>query len=84
MTTIYSNLLNFKLTPTEIVFEFYNHFPDKPGVPLPPDLEPEIRVVMNVNVLDKLAEGFNQAAKKRQGDVEKKKAVGLVQTEKKQ
>jgi Protein of unknown function (DUF3467) len=45
-TTIYANLVNFRLTPMEFVLEFGAHFPDRPGQPPASDFRPDVRVVI--------------------------------------
>jgi hypothetical protein len=65
MNTIYANIVQLKITPTELVMEFGNFFPDRPGVGPPPDFA-EIRVVMNVVNLEGFANGLQQAVRTRQ------------------
>src|SRR5450756_3243810 len=45
-TTIYANIINFRLTPGEFVLEFGAHFPDRPGQGPPSDFRPDIRVCL--------------------------------------
>jgi hypothetical protein len=81
--TIYSNLISFRVTQTELVFEFYDHFPDRPGMAPPADLKPEVRVVMTVNVLDKLAKSLADVVKQRQATAaQQTPAIGFGQEKK--
>lgn len=65
MTTIFANILNIRITPTELVLEFGSFFPDRPpvgGGPVgpPSDYKPEIRVVLNKDVLRGLGGRFDK------------------------
>ncbi len=67
MTTIFANVLNIRLTPTELVLEFGSFFPDRMPVGAgavgpPSDYKPEVRVVLNKAVLPNMAEGLTKAA----------------------
>jgi hypothetical protein len=77
MNTIYSNLVNIRLTPTELVLEFGNHFPNQPGLAPPSDFKPDIRVVMTAAALEGLANALAQTVKQRQG-AQPPKPVGFV------
>ncbi len=74
--TVFANLINFRITPTELVLEFGAFFPDRPGVSPPADFRPEVRVVMNVNVLENLAQTLSNIATQR-------RAAGASQPEQK-
>ena len=65
MNTVYANIVQLKITPTELVMEFGNFFPDRPGVGPPADFA-ETRIVMNVSNLEGLANGLQQAIRTRQ------------------
>ena len=62
MTTIFANVLNIRVTPTELILEFGSFFPDHPNIGPPSDYKPEVRVVLNLAVLPGLAEGLGKAA----------------------
>ena len=55
--TFYSNVVNVKTTPSELVIEFGSVFPE---VPLPPGkpitFDPEVRVVLNVSAVKVLSD----------------------------
>jgi len=61
MTTIFANVLNIRMTPTELVLEFGSFFPDRPNIGIPSDFKPEIRVVVNPAVLPGLVDGLTKA-----------------------
>lgn len=61
MLTIFANVLNIRMTPTELVIEVGSFFPDRPHVGPPSDYKPEVRVVLNKAVLPGLAEALKQA-----------------------
>lgn len=66
MTTTYSNIINLKMTPSEIVLEFGMHFPDgppKPGEKI--SFDPVTRIVLPAAALDGLMSAINLAAAKR-------------------
>jgi hypothetical protein len=63
--SVFANLINFRITPTELVLEFSSFFPDRPGVAPPADLKPEVRIVLNVNVLDGLVDALSKIAAQR-------------------
>jgi hypothetical protein len=66
MTTTYSNIINLKVTPNELVLEFGMHFPD--GPPKPEEkisFEPVARIVLPAAALDGLMSAINIAAAKR-------------------
>ena len=69
MKTIYSNLVDFQTTDKEIVFHFKSFFGNRPGQTPPPDLEPDVRVVMHISALKKLADVFSQALSQRDQEV---------------
>jgi hypothetical protein len=80
MQTLFANIVNFRLTPTELVLEFGNFFPDRPSVGPPQDFTPDIRIVMNVGSLPGLAEAFkNAAAQQQQAQQMQKPPVGFKQ-----
>jgi len=60
MTTIFANVLNIRMTPTELVLEFGSFFPDRPNIGIPSDFKPEIRVVVNPAVLPGLVDGLTK------------------------
>lgn len=66
MQTLYANVVNLKVTPSEVVLEFANHFPDRP-TPVPPTNppQPDIRIVLSPTALDGLAQVFAQAVQQR-------------------
>jgi hypothetical protein len=66
METIYANFIQIRMTPTELVLEFGNYFPDRPGLGVPSDYKPDTRVVMNIGNLGALAQGLQQAIRTRQ------------------
>ena len=61
MQTLYANMVNLKTTPTELVLEFGNNFPDKPTVGIPPGFQADIRIVLALATLPGLAAAFQQA-----------------------
>jgi hypothetical protein len=61
----YSNIMNVRTTPSELVFEFGNFFPEAQDQPPPAQFEPEIRVVMPIQTLMKLLDVLSQAAKSK-------------------
>jgi hypothetical protein len=62
VTTIFANVMNLRVTPTEFVLEFGSFFPDRPGPAAPPsDYKPDVRVVMNISALQGLLNGLQQA-----------------------
>jgi uncharacterized protein DUF3467 len=63
--TMYSNMLNVRTTPAELVFEFASAFQDQ-STARPIGFEPEIRIVMPIEVLETLVGALNQALKDRQ------------------
>lgn len=68
MQTLYANVVNIKLTPTEVVLEFGNFFPAQPTAS-PPNLstvQPDIRIVLSPISLPGLAQGFAQAVAQQQ------------------
>jgi hypothetical protein len=64
-TTIYSNLVNLRTGPTELVLEFAAVFPEVG--PLDPsrmqNLEPDVRVVMSITTLPDLVSALDKALK---------------------
>jgi len=66
MNTIFANFIQLRMTPTELVLEFGNYFPDRPGVGIPSDYKPDTRVVMNIGNLEALINTLQQAVKTRQ------------------
>jgi hypothetical protein len=73
MTTIFANVLNIRITPSELVLEFGSFFPDRAPVvgiaPSPPsDYKPEVRVVLNPSVLPGLAEAMKKGAEQVQAN----------------
>lgn len=78
MNTFYSNLINCKVTPTELIFEFSSYFPDRPNIAPPADLKPDVRIVMNANILEQLASYFNQIVAQRKAAAPTAANVGFV------
>jgi hypothetical protein len=66
MQTIYANVINLRLTPNEVVFEFGSAFPDKPMVGPPLNFQPDVRVVLNPGSIPGLINALNQAMKQQQ------------------
>jgi hypothetical protein len=80
MQTLYANIVNFRVTPSELVLEFGNFFPDRPNVGPPQDFKPDIRIVLSVTSLPGLAEAFkNAAAQKQQTQEMERPTVGFKQ-----
>jgi hypothetical protein len=80
MQTIYSNLVQFRITPNEIVFEFSSYFPEKSGQGPPSDLKPDVRVVLQAMALDKILAMLEQAKKNRDTQqATQKPSVGFKQ-----
>ncbi len=69
MQTLYANVVNFKVTPAEIVLEFGNNFPERPTVGVPPGYQPDIRIVLAAPALPGLAAAFQQAANQQAAQV---------------
>jgi hypothetical protein len=65
--TIYSNIVQVRITPAELVLEFGTFFPETvPPSPVgPKDFVAEARVVMNVNALEQLTNALVAASKAR-------------------
>ena len=65
--TIYSNIMQVRITPAELVLEFGVFFPDSgsPPQPGPKDFTPEARVVMQVAALEQLKEALLKASEAR-------------------
>jgi hypothetical protein len=81
MQTIFANLINFRMSPTELVLEFGSFFPDRPGIAPPSDQKPDVRVVMNILVLDNLITALSGlSAQRKSAQVEPKTPmpVGFV------
>jgi hypothetical protein len=77
--TIYSNIVNIRTTPSEVIMEFGTSFPDtatEQGKEMsgPPQFSPEARVVMAVSVLPSLAEFFTKAAEKHKQELQQASA----------
>jgi hypothetical protein len=64
IVTVYSNIMNVRVTPLELVLEFGTFFPEGPAPPAvgPREFNPELRVVMNAGALSQLIEGLSKAA----------------------
>lgn len=60
--TFYANVVNLRTTPTELVLEFGSFFPDMPNISPPSDYKPDVRVVMNIAVLQGFADALKKAA----------------------
>jgi len=59
--------MNIRVTAMELVLEFGNFFPDRPGPAVPPsDYKPDIRVVMNISAMEALMTTLQQANAQRQ------------------
>jgi hypothetical protein len=69
MQTLYANVVNLKVTPTEVVLEFSNFFPPQPQPAPPPNLQPDIRIVLSPASLPGLAAGFAQAVQQQRAAV---------------
>jgi hypothetical protein len=62
--TVYSNVVNIRLSGQEMVLEFGAVFPDAPPVPgKPVQFEPDIRVVMGLSGLKPYVEALENALK---------------------
>jgi len=59
--TYYSNIVNLKTTPAELVFEFGAVFPEKPPMGAPVEFEPDVRVVLSVQALQILSQALQNA-----------------------
>lgn len=67
-TTIFSNVMNIRLTQSELVLEFGSFFPEGPRPTAPPsDYKPDARVVMNISAAQALMAALTQALAQRQG-----------------
>lgn len=66
LRTIYSNVINIRLTPGEFVLEFGAHFPDRPGHTPPSDYRPEMRVVLPAPAIQGMLQALNQAVQQLQ------------------
>jgi len=66
--TVYSNIVQVRITPLELVLEFGTFFPESIPPPAvgPKDFVPEARVVMNVSALEQLTNALVAASKARQ------------------
>ena len=65
-TTIYANVVNFRLTPGEFVLEFGAHFPDRPNQGPPSDFRPDVRVVLPPGALQGILQALTRAVEERQ------------------
>lgn len=66
--TIYSNLLQVRITPAELVLEFGAYFPDQGNSPpqaVPKDFSADVRIVLNAGALDQLTGALLKAAEAR-------------------
>jgi hypothetical protein len=64
--TIYSNIVNLRMTPNELVLEFGTHFQEKPNKPGEAvNFTPTVRVIMSANAVDSLHATLAQAIKQR-------------------
>jgi hypothetical protein len=66
MTTTYSNIINLKVTPNELLLEFGTHFPEgppKPGEQIA--FDPVTRIILPAAALDGLMAAISQAVSKR-------------------
>jgi hypothetical protein len=80
MQTLFAKIVNFRLTPTELVLEFGSFFPDRPNVAPPADFKPDIRVVLNAGALPGLVQALtNAATQQRQGQAAAKPTPGFTQ-----
>lgn len=66
--TVYSNIVQVRITPAELVLEFGTFFPESVPPPAvgPKDFVPEARIVMNVTALEQLTNALVAASKARQ------------------
>lgn len=74
--TLYSNIVQVRITPAELVLEFGTFFPESfppPGIG-PKDFIVEARVVMTVSALDQLTNALIAASKARE-DASKKQQI---------
>ena len=65
--TIYSNIVQVRITPVELVLEFGTFFPESVPPPTvgPKDFVAEARVVMHINALEQLTNALMTASKAR-------------------
>lgn len=63
---IYSNTVNFRMTPTELVLEFGSFFPDQPNQVPPSDFQADVRVVMPINAMQGMLHALSNAVAQRQ------------------
>jgi hypothetical protein len=64
---VYSNIINLKLTPNELVLDFGAHFPDsppKPGEKI--EFTPAARIIMPTASLEAIHAALGQAIKQKQ------------------
>lgn len=61
--TIYSNIMNVRTTPAELVFEFGSHFPEKPDLAPPNQFEADVRIVLPIQALARLLDALTKAVK---------------------
>jgi hypothetical protein len=66
--TVYSNIVQVRITPAELVLDFGTFFPESVPPPAvgPKDFVPEARIVMNVAALEQLTNALVVASKARQ------------------
>jgi hypothetical protein len=76
-TTVYANVVNFRVTPGEFVMEFGAHFPDQPGQAPPSDFRPDVRVVLPAAALQGMIQAMSQAAQQRQQQQPRKPTPGF-------
>ena len=67
-TTVYSNIVQVRITQAELVLEFGTFFPESVPPPAvgPQDFVAETRVVMNISALEQLTNALVAASKARQ------------------
>lgn len=60
--TYYANIVQVRITPNELAFEFGVHFPNEAPVPGQPiSFDPEVRVVLSLAALKTLSETLQNA-----------------------
>jgi len=62
LQTFYANIVQVRITPNELAFEFGVHFPNEAPVPGQPiNFDPEVRVVLSLAALKTLCETLQNA-----------------------
>ncbi len=79
MQTLFANIINFRVTPTELVLEFGSFFPDRPNVAPPADFKPDVRVVLNAASIPGLIQALTNAAQQSQPQGATKPTPGFTQ-----